>query len=127
MVLFGYSMDLIIFNLGGIQRQSLKISLMVPRSNNQKVQKHHEYRLLSLAPHMFYFDEKSQHIIPRAGKLVAWMSGASIFSCLSETKIYQICMCACLMSKPIKIIDFSCCIPILIIHIAKLAVSACYA
>ena len=34
--------------------------------------------------------------------------------CPFETKIRQICVWACLMSKPIKIIVFSCCVPMLI-------------
>ena len=45
-------------------------------------------------------------------------------TCLFETKIRQICFCTCPMSKPIKEIFCSCCIPILIIRNAKLAVSA---
>jgi len=34
--------------------------------------------------------------------------------CLFETKIHQICVCTCLMSKPFK--SNSCCVPILIIR-----------
>ena len=80
-------------------------------------------------PRYMYADQGLKNCLPKASICSCWASTnrQSLYhsgKCLFETKICHMCVRACLVSKQVKKIDFSCCLPILIICDAKLAVRA---